>query len=138
MFYASLNGRRKEFSDFQWAQKIPDPNDVASFTGSIIDWELAGSAESRKFMSLYRRLFELRRKYVSGSPEEYSVSDSKNPLVFSYRSGMKVAFNFGKVNIGIDHIPEEILLDIPTETNIRQGAPTIFDGIMKPGLVVFL
>ena len=131
-------GRRGEFSDFQWTQKIPDPNDTASFTESVIDWKLAGSEEAMEFMSLYRKLFDLRKKYVSGDPDDYWVSDSVNPLVFSYRSGMKVAFNAGKEDVSVDHVPEEILLDIPTDAHDRKGDSTIIDGMMKPGLVVYL
>jgi maltooligosyltrehalose trehalohydrolase len=51
-------GRRAEFAGFDWADRVPDPNDPDSFERSKLDW----SAASGPTLELWRRLLRLRRE----------------------------------------------------------------------------
>jgi maltooligosyltrehalose trehalohydrolase len=50
-------GRREEFAAFDW-DKVPDPNDPATFERSKLDWDRAGGAT----LELWRSLLRLRRE----------------------------------------------------------------------------
>src|SRR4029453_12022383 len=50
-------GRREEFAAFDW-DKVPDPNDPATFERSKLDWDRAGG----ETLELWRTLLRLRRQ----------------------------------------------------------------------------
>ncbi len=63
---AVSEGRRKEFAEFAWDQ-VPDPEDEATFARSRLKWPVVRgqwSAENAEMLEWYRRLIDLRRKYV--------------------------------------------------------------------------
>jgi len=58
---AVVEGRRAEFKKFAW-QEVPDPQDPQTFLRSKLSWELDGDV-----LDWYRKLLELRKKFVIGS-----------------------------------------------------------------------
>jgi maltooligosyltrehalose trehalohydrolase len=51
-------GRRAEFAAFGWGERVPDPNDPATFERSKLDWSRAGGP----VQELWRALLRLRRE----------------------------------------------------------------------------
>jgi maltooligosyltrehalose trehalohydrolase len=62
---AVSHGRRREFSQFNWAD-LPDPEDPATFTRSRLNWDLALSGHNH-LLRWYRELLALRRRLYSGA-----------------------------------------------------------------------
>ena len=54
-------GRKREFKDFGW-EKIPDPQDPATFEHSRLNWSLA--TEDNEMLRWHRALLELRKQFV--------------------------------------------------------------------------
>lgn len=68
---AVRDGRRREFKDFKTfadegvsLSRIPDPNAPSTFEACKIDWEKAGSAETREWRDWFRTLLHLRSRHV--------------------------------------------------------------------------
>ncbi len=70
---AVSEGRRNEFKEFGWsAEKVPDPQDPATFESSKLRWPLNGqlsvssdqSQPAAEMLDWYRKLIALRRKFV--------------------------------------------------------------------------
>ena len=61
---AVSEGRRNEFKDFDF-QDVPDPQDLATFERSRLNWELA--RDDNRMLAWYRRLLEIRRQFVTDS-----------------------------------------------------------------------
>ncbi len=59
---AVSEGRRSEFKDFDFAE-VPDPQDPATFERSKLTW--ADAPDNREMLEWYKRLLQLRRKYVT-------------------------------------------------------------------------
>lgn len=64
---AVSEGRRKEFSDFDW-DGVPDPQSPATFERARLHWELAG--DNNDMLRWYRALIEVRKKYVLGNERQ--------------------------------------------------------------------
>jgi maltooligosyltrehalose trehalohydrolase len=61
---AVRRGRIEEFARFGWAD-IPDPQAVESYERSRPDWSARLTGDHARFLSLYRRLIELRRSSLA-------------------------------------------------------------------------
>jgi maltooligosyltrehalose trehalohydrolase len=61
---AVREGRRKEFSDFNWTE-VPDPQDRATFDRSQLNWEWSG--DQKDMLSWYRELLRLRSTHITQS-----------------------------------------------------------------------
>jgi maltooligosyltrehalose trehalohydrolase len=68
---AVREGRRREFADFaafghdgEALAHIPDPNDLATFEASRIDWNARGSDDGAYWLSFWQRLLALRRREI--------------------------------------------------------------------------
>jgi maltooligosyltrehalose trehalohydrolase len=59
---AVSEGRRSEFKDFDFAE-VPDPQDPATFERSKLTW--TDEPDNREMLEWYKRLLQLRRKYVT-------------------------------------------------------------------------
>jgi maltooligosyltrehalose trehalohydrolase len=59
---AVSEGRRSEFKDFNF-EEVPDPEDPATFQRSKLTW--ADAAQNRDMLEWYRRLLQLRKRYVT-------------------------------------------------------------------------
>lgn len=56
------NGRRSEFSSFEWQDDIPDPQHVDTFQLSKLNWSKRTSGKHRIMLDYYKLLIELRRE----------------------------------------------------------------------------
>ena len=56
-------GRRAEFAAFGWdSERVPDPQDPATFERSRLDWSQSDSGRHAALLDWYRRLIALRRR----------------------------------------------------------------------------
>lgn len=59
---ATAEGRKAEFADHGWdADDIPDPQDIATFLRSKLDWDEVGKPEHTELLAFYQGLIALRR-----------------------------------------------------------------------------
>ena len=59
---AVRKGRGDEFSSFEWAGELPDPQSEKTFLDSKLDWESRTVGEHRVLLAFYRELLRLRRE----------------------------------------------------------------------------
>jgi maltooligosyltrehalose trehalohydrolase len=59
---AVTEGRRAEFSDFEWAQEVPDPQAESTFERSRLDWSETDKDGHAAILEWYRTLIALRRR----------------------------------------------------------------------------
>jgi maltooligosyltrehalose trehalohydrolase len=58
------DGRRQEFASFGWdPEQVPDPQDVATFNRSRLDWREPERSPHRELFEWYRSLIRLRRQW---------------------------------------------------------------------------
>jgi len=55
-------GRSKEFSGFRWAGAVPNPQELATFTRSKLDWSELAQAPHAELYEWYRQLIQLRHE----------------------------------------------------------------------------
>jgi len=73
-------GRKKEFKDFDWGGKLPDPSSEETFNASKLSWKTRGQ-RGKEFMSFYRKMIDIRRRFVSS---ECTVSSEGNVITLTY------------------------------------------------------
>jgi maltooligosyltrehalose trehalohydrolase len=62
---AVREGRRREFSKFQWKGEVPDPQSEETFTRSRINTALREEGHHRELFDFYKHLIKLRGKHPS-------------------------------------------------------------------------
>ncbi len=118
-----FQGRKDEFSDFNWGNDIPDPGDIETFLASKVDHARSGDRTGRRFQSYYRNLISIRKKYIQGfKPEVWSDSDRRIIMLDYRETGVKVIMSLSSDEHPVD---------------IRTGGLVILDtedeSIMEPG-----
>jgi maltooligosyltrehalose trehalohydrolase len=107
---AVRKGREEEFARFQWAHKLPDPQDESTFLRSKMNWELQNSGKHKTIREFYRELFALRMQIpalreLSKSDQEVVAFAEKNTLFVRRWSGDSqafIAFHFGDAKAEIE------------------------------------
>jgi maltooligosyltrehalose trehalohydrolase len=61
-------GRKLEFESFDWAENVPDPSAVETYTQSAIDLEKRLKSPHRKIHSLYKDLISIKRRESALKP----------------------------------------------------------------------
>ncbi len=61
---AVRKGRKEEFKAFNWSKEPPDPQSVETFMRSKLSWDLRLKEPHSKISELFRKLIELRKKYI--------------------------------------------------------------------------
>jgi maltooligosyltrehalose trehalohydrolase len=56
-------GRAEEFKSFGWQKEVPDPQSVAVFEQSTLNWELGKQGNHQILRSLYKTLIQLRKTH---------------------------------------------------------------------------
>lgn len=56
-------GRRHEFAQFQWPQKMPDPLAEATYNSAKVTWDWLGNSQKDGLRQLYRDLLNARRHW---------------------------------------------------------------------------
>lgn len=69
------DGRKREFSLFQWRDEPPDPQDEATFQRSKLVWEKREKGRHRALLEFYRTIISLRRTSPIFSRPERSGLD---------------------------------------------------------------
>lgn len=101
---ATARGRIAEFERMGWDEAaVPDPQDAATFTRSVLDWsELSGGRHAR-LLELYRDLARLRRERSDLTDPRFGsirVELVENALVL-WRDHTAIAVNFGVPAVSI-------------------------------------
>ena len=60
---AVREGRKKEFSQFQWQQETLDPQDQSTFQKSKINWQKRNENNHAVLLNFYSQLIKLRKKH---------------------------------------------------------------------------
>ena len=76
---AVQEGRRREFSAFEWGGDIPDPQAEETFERSTLDRTAAGGAANAQLFALYERLLRLRREEPALVPGTAQVNVVHDP-----------------------------------------------------------
>jgi malto-oligosyltrehalose trehalohydrolase len=156
--HAVREGRRNEFAKWAMFQApstrdgIPDPNTLATFESSRLDWGNLERTQRRGRLDLTKRLLELRRRLIS--PRLKGLKGNAGEIIAVEGTGLIVAWRLGDssrltlaANLGnepwsmpeaaracIDAIPQSALLH---ETPV--GAVLGFEsGTLQPWTSVFL
>ena len=129
---AITEGRRREFSSFarfsdpDVRERIPDPNAVATFTDSILDWQTISDEPHRQTLALYQQLLTLRREWITprlagmgnGAPQTTVHSDSAFSASWRLGDGSRLLLS---ANLG------EAPIELPNATVASvDGAQLIF------------
>jgi maltooligosyltrehalose trehalohydrolase len=100
---AVSKGRREEFASFGWKpENVPDPQDVATFNASRLNWNELEQPPHRDVLDWYRSLIALRRSTPalnSGNLDAVQVDFSEpDQWLILYRGEIVVACNFSKTS----------------------------------------
>lgn len=103
------NGRKKEFSEFQWRQEPPPPDAPETFEASRLRWEKRLEGRGAVLLNLYRTLIKIRRAVPALSPLEsrvsaWGVETDKTVFMAKDRGASSVfaAFNFNGSDVNIN------------------------------------
>ncbi|MEJ2695150.1 MAG: malto-oligosyltrehalose trehalohydrolase [Candidatus Sulfobium sp.] len=99
---AVREGRKREFSSFEWQGEPPDPQDEATFQRSKIDWEKREQGHHGALREFYRTLIRLRREWPAlSSPDKTGLDvgggeEDRIVMMKGSREGQQVVvmFNF--------------------------------------------
>ena len=107
-------GRAREFQSFRWGGEIPDPQAVATFERSKLDWAEIREPPHADLLDWYRALIALRKSRAERAPTKAKVRfDAKADwLRFEY-AGVLAVFNFAGVprRIALPKGEWEVVLD---------------------------
>jgi maltooligosyltrehalose trehalohydrolase len=116
---AVRNGRKKEFASFRWKGAVPDPDDLGTFLGSRIQWELRDQGAHRVLREFTKTLIALRRTtpaFSNPSKDHVKVEGWEESKVIVMRrwedrtrSQSLCIFNFNRQDISfpMDEFPSE-------------------------------
>jgi maltooligosyltrehalose trehalohydrolase len=113
---AVRDGRRREFAAHGWGEdEVPDPQDVATFERSKLDWAELDKDDHRELLEWHRRLIALRREHAElADPALTAVRtayDQDGRWLVLYRGRIAVACNFAteRAAVPIDGRPDGVL-----------------------------
>ncbi len=113
---ATREGRRNEFAEFAGFQdEVPDPQDPATFTRSIVDPD-QGDPEVRR---LYRELIALRRQLPEGEPR--MRFDEPGGWIAARRGHIEVVGNFSDQAVEVVVKAREIALATDEGIEMHEG-----------------
>jgi len=98
---AVRKGRREEFADFAWQGEVPDPQAVATFERSVLDWSRRNLLPHRALRDFYRTLLSIRKRFrLAGSRPRVQCDEKLRILTLEYPTPeLFVFFNFGESRI---------------------------------------
>ncbi|GAB3715401.1 malto-oligosyltrehalose trehalohydrolase [Mariniluteicoccus flavus] len=98
---AVSKGRREEFAKMEWGDvEVPDPQDPATFTGSMLDWREVETDSHGELFGLYKELLTLRRTHPELTDPRFdwtSVEHDADDQWFMVQRGeaLTIVVNFG-------------------------------------------
>ena len=126
-------GRKREFKDFDWPDKIRDPSSIDAFLESKLQWK--DNTQNRCILTLYRDLIQARKDFIQRSDRLGSkVSSDGNIIrIFYPKTRLGVLHNFGSVPI---EVSGSVILNTSSEK--YGGSNTNPRIIAEPGSVLTL
>lgn len=134
---AVSEGRRREFVQFGWrADEVPDPQDLATFERSRLNWEELDEAAHQEMLGWYRSLTSYRRahsQYLAAPATELRVDEEARTLVI-VRGRLSLAVNFADAAFTLEMEGE------PSDLLASNAVDLTGDGMLIPPqtLVCFL
>jgi len=117
-------GRTKEFAAFGWSpDEIPDPQDIATFERSKLNWREIAEPAHAGVLEWYRRLIAIRRSHCSltdGQLREVEVRFDEDAQWLSMRHGrIAVVCNLGRSAASIE-LPGKWQVLLASQESIRR------------------
>ncbi|HEX5370542.1 MAG TPA: malto-oligosyltrehalose trehalohydrolase [Dehalococcoidia bacterium] len=111
---AVSEGRKREFAAFGWwPDEVPDPQDLATFERSRLDWAERDRESHREMLSWYRDLIALRRstpELTDGRLAEVEVSYDEGARTLTMRRGsIMLCLNLGPETV-LEVPPSKLLI----------------------------
>jgi maltooligosyltrehalose trehalohydrolase len=127
---ATAEGRIKEFARMGWdPAAVPDPQDVATYERSKLDWSELSSGRHARLLGVYRELAALRRAHPElTDPSFSSVSctvDEEARLFRMRRGSLEVLVNFGDSPAPVPTGPVDVLFQTPAGVTVDDGTLTL-------------
>ena len=124
---AVRDGRRREFAAFGWdPATIPDPQDLATFERSRLDWEEPAASPHRDLLAWHRMLIDLRRRLRGAKPEHPPAVLVDEGVVMVDRGMVAVHANLGPATVDVAVDPGRTLLVPPGQAPLdRVGSRVV-------------
>ena len=112
---AVTNGRRQEFRSFGWPPKsVPDPQDVATFERSQLNWDERLEGAHAAMLDWYRALITIRREtpglVESDAAAAMATYDATRNLLLYSHAGLLVACNLGDNEVSVGEASDASLI----------------------------
>ncbi len=133
---AVSEGRRREFASFGWApEDVPDPQDLATFERSRLDWVEPADEPHADLLEWHRRLVHLRRSepdLTDGRLERVEVGVDAEAGHLSLRRGRCLLLvNLGQTTWSVPVADVVVRASSPGETSFTDGCVTVEpDGVV--------
>jgi maltooligosyltrehalose trehalohydrolase len=101
---AVRKGRREEFSSFGFSDQVPDPQDEATFTRSVLNYAAKDSEPHSTLRRFYRSLIAFRKRFaLSAGRPEIQWDTAQKTLTLEYcAAGVAVIFHFGEQPVTVN------------------------------------
>lgn len=122
---ATTTGRLAEFARHGWDESVvPDPQDVATYERSKLDWSEVGTSRGARMLAVYRRLTELRRTEPDLAPTTYATCTvDEDARVFTMERGrLTVVVNFADEPRVVDLEARTVLFETESGVVLTDGA----------------
>jgi maltooligosyltrehalose trehalohydrolase len=86
-------GRRREFAAFGWQDEIPNPQELATFERSKLDWTELNRPENADVLAWYGQLIAVRRQRAQDGQTDVAVDAAAGWLSLRH-AGVLALFNF--------------------------------------------
>jgi maltooligosyltrehalose trehalohydrolase len=106
---AVRRGRKEEFAAFGWQDRVPDPQDEATFHRSHLQHHLKVKEPHASLLRFYNELIRLRKEWSLGNSAKWHVWEAKEDTLVFFRedstSHIVVIFNFSDCTT-VPQVPE--------------------------------
>jgi maltooligosyltrehalose trehalohydrolase len=106
---AVRRGRREEFSEFEWNNEVPDPQDETTFANSKLQHHLRDADPHRALWLFYQELIRFRRANHLGADAKLEITESESPAVLTVlreaaSRRLLMIFNFGASDVALPSV----------------------------------
>jgi maltooligosyltrehalose trehalohydrolase len=126
---AVSEGRRREFVQFGWRpDEVPDPQDIATFERSHLNWQEIDEPAHAEMLEWYRQLVAYRRghsQYLGAPATEVRVDEAARTLVI-IRNQLTLAVNFSEAPMSLE------VVSTPSDLVSSHTVDLTDDGILIP------
>nr|WP_232229647.1 malto-oligosyltrehalose trehalohydrolase [Cellulomonas bogoriensis] len=121
---AIRKGRQEEFAGHGWAElyghdvQVPDPQDPATVTSSVLDWQERDDAGGARLLTWYRDLIRLRRAVADladGDRARVRVEHEEGRWLVLHRGGHAVVVNLTDGPLTVPVESAQVLLEWGTQ-----------------------